>query len=69
MHILVPESILFNLSRRKLHGNFEATALRVDISGFTGLTESLMQHGRAGAEALARKVMEESLALWKKLQS
>ncbi len=33
-------------------GQFKAVSLFIDISGFTALTEALMQHRKAGAEAL-----------------
>lgn len=33
-------------------GRFRAARLFVDLSGFTAMTEALMQHGTNGAEAL-----------------
>lgn len=37
----------------QLNGRFQAATLFVDISGFTAVTEKLMQHGKVGAEMLA----------------
>lgn len=36
-----------------ISGDFESLGLFVDISGFTSMTEKLMQHGKEGAEILA----------------
>ncbi len=36
----------------KERGRFRAAGLFIDLSGFTAMTESLMQHGTNGAEAL-----------------
>ena len=53
MHHLVPHFILQNLAQEKHSGSFPAIGLFVDISGFTSLTEMLMQYGQHGAEVLA----------------
>ena len=53
MHNLVPHFILENLAKGNLYGEFSAAGLFVDISGFTNITEALMQHGPHGAEVLA----------------
>ncbi|HLF88267.1 MAG TPA: tetratricopeptide repeat protein [Anaerolineales bacterium] len=50
---LVPRFILDKLAENELHGNFDAASLFVDISGFTALTETLLERGAAGAEVLA----------------
>ncbi len=53
MHQLVPEFILRKLGQEELEGEFQATALFIDITGFSTMTETLMQHGQHGAEVLA----------------
>lgn len=53
MHNLVPQFILEQLKKRTLSGAFTAVGLFVDISGFTQLMETLMQHGQHGAEVMA----------------
>jgi class 3 adenylate cyclase len=53
MHQLVPEFILRKLSLGELGGEFQAAALFVDITGFSTMTETLMQHGQHGSEVLA----------------
>jgi class 3 adenylate cyclase/tetratricopeptide (TPR) repeat protein len=45
----IPDSI----ESPKQRGSFKATTLFLDISGFTPLTETLMQHGTEGAEILS----------------
>ena len=52
-HRLIPTFILQKLATGEHHGRFQATTLFVDISGFTAVTEALMQHGKVGAERLA----------------
>lgn len=51
---LIPDTILENLRRGQLNGGFHAAAMSVDISGFTALAETLVQHGQAGAELLTQ---------------
>jgi class 3 adenylate cyclase/tetratricopeptide (TPR) repeat protein len=51
---LVPEFILQKDALDQTSGTFEAATLVVDIAGFSSLTSKLMQHGREGAETLAR---------------
>lgn len=53
MHHLVPHFILEKLEQEQFQGSFACAALFVDISGFTRLTEALMEHGQYGAEVLA----------------
>ncbi|HEX6383845.1 MAG TPA: adenylate/guanylate cyclase domain-containing protein, partial [Anaerolineae bacterium] len=53
MHNLVPHFILENFARGNLQGEFPAAGLFLDITGFTNLTETLLQHGQHGAEVLA----------------
>ncbi|MFQ5420627.1 MAG: AAA family ATPase, partial [Anaerolineae bacterium] len=52
-HVLTPRFILRQYAAGKRHGRLQAATLFVDISGFTVVTEALMQHGKAGAETLA----------------
>ncbi|OQY27833.1 MAG: hypothetical protein B6244_09265 [Candidatus Cloacimonetes bacterium 4572_55] len=53
MKNLIPRFIHDNYKAGNFSGNFEAVSLFVDISGFTKMTETLMRHGKEGAEALA----------------
>ncbi len=53
MHNLVPQFILEQLAQKKQQGTFTAVGLFVDVSGFTQLMETLMQHGQHGAEVMA----------------
>ncbi|TAN42955.1 MAG: adenylate/guanylate cyclase domain-containing protein [Nitrospirae bacterium] len=53
MKNLVPRFILQRYAQGEYHGRFSAVGLFVDLSGFTKTTETLMQHGKYGAEALA----------------
>ncbi|MCC6552130.1 MAG: AAA family ATPase [Polyangiaceae bacterium] len=53
MNPLVPGFILREDAAGRTAGSFAAAALFIDIPGFTQLTETLLEHGRAGAEALA----------------
>lgn len=54
MSALVPDFILRMDAEGRGSGSFAAAGLFVDIPGFTQLTETLMEHGRAGAEELVR---------------
>jgi class 3 adenylate cyclase/tetratricopeptide (TPR) repeat protein len=56
--ILVPHFILENLANHQFSGQFAAASLFVDISGFTALTETLLEEGAGGAETLANTVQE-----------
>lgn len=61
MHNLVPEFIQDNYARDKFSGAFPAAGLFLDITGFTTITDALMEHGPHGAEVLAslmRRVLE-----------
>jgi class 3 adenylate cyclase/tetratricopeptide (TPR) repeat protein len=53
MHILVPQFIINKYSAGELSGEFQAVGMFVDISGFTAMTDGLMDHGQHGAEVLA----------------
>jgi predicted ATPase/class 3 adenylate cyclase len=53
MHHLVPPYILEQWQSGNSSGSFSCAALFVDISGFTSVTETLMEHGQYGAEILA----------------
>jgi class 3 adenylate cyclase/tetratricopeptide (TPR) repeat protein len=53
MRNLVPAFILEQMGAGRPAGECIGAALFVDLSGFTRMTEVLMQHGQLGAEALA----------------
>ncbi|MFQ5448800.1 MAG: adenylate/guanylate cyclase domain-containing protein, partial [Saprospiraceae bacterium] len=53
MKNLIPHFIQQRLLEEKKHGSFEAYTMFVDMSGFTRLTEALLQLGRVGAERLS----------------
>lgn len=53
MHNLVPQFIQDNFARNRFRGEFSAVGLFVDMSGFSAMTDALMQHGPYGAELLA----------------
>ncbi|HEX9595453.1 MAG TPA: AAA family ATPase, partial [Anaerolineales bacterium] len=53
MFALVPEFIAEKARHGRNAGRLAASSLSVDISGFTHLTESLVRHGKGGAEVLA----------------
>ncbi|MBK8905833.1 MAG: tetratricopeptide repeat protein [Anaerolineaceae bacterium] len=53
MHNLVPQFILEQLAQENHRGSFAAVSLFIDISGFTQLMETQMQHGQHGAEVMA----------------
>ncbi len=52
MHNLIPHFIHDRFSLGERAGGFDAATLFIDVTGFTRLTETLMQHGKDGAEAL-----------------
>ncbi|GAB4578296.1 MAG: hypothetical protein Fur0022_10310 [Anaerolineales bacterium] len=54
--LLVPHFILERFANQSLRGEFSGACLFVDISGFTALTETLLQDGTDGAEELANTV-------------
>jgi class 3 adenylate cyclase/Tfp pilus assembly protein PilF len=49
----IPSFIYEQFQKNQKHGLFKATTLFIDISGFTPLTESLLKHGKTGAEILS----------------
>lgn len=53
MHRVVPELIIENYRQGRYSGEFPAVALFLDLSGFSTMTDTLMQHGQHGAEVLA----------------
>jgi class 3 adenylate cyclase/tetratricopeptide (TPR) repeat protein len=53
MHRVVPELIVENYRAGSYHGEFPAVGMFLDLSGFSTMTDVLMQHGQHGAEALA----------------
>jgi len=52
MHNLIPHFIHEHFSRGERAGGFAAATLFIDVTGFTRLTETLLQHGKDGAETL-----------------
>ena len=53
MHRVVPEIIVENYRAGKYSGEFPAVGMFLDLSGFSTMTDTLMQHGQHGAEVLA----------------
>lgn len=53
LYHLIPQFIYSQYEVGKTEGQFKAVTLFMDISGFTRMTQSFMQHGKAGAEELA----------------
>src|SRR5215208_4618129 len=53
MHRVVPELIIENYRAGRFSGEFAAVGMFLDLSGFSTMTDVLMQHGQHGAEVLA----------------
>ncbi len=53
MHNLVPRFLLDNYKLEQYNGQFPAVGLFVDITGFSQLTDDLLEYGQHGAEVLA----------------
>jgi len=53
----VPKHIRLNFNKNIFKGKFSGSALFVDISGFTELTESLLQYEDKGVEEISRIVL------------
>ena len=53
MHRVVPELIVENFRAGRYSGDFPAVGMFLDLSGFSTMTDALMQHGQHGAEVLA----------------
>ena len=53
MQPLIPPFVQQKLLAGRFHGEVEGFTLNVDLSGFTPLTETLMEQGLAGAEQLS----------------
>lgn len=53
MHRVVPELIIENCREGLYRGEFPAVGMFLDLSGFSTMTDALMQHGQHGAEVLA----------------
>lgn len=58
MHILVPQKIIREYREGNRNGEFQGIGLFVDISGFSKMTNDLMQQGQHGAEILAIMMRE-----------
>jgi predicted ATPase/class 3 adenylate cyclase len=52
MHRLIPTFILEKYRAGEFQGQFNAVGMFLDVSGFSNMTDSLMQHGAHGAEVL-----------------
>jgi len=66
MYILIPQFIHDQAAAGHTHGSLLASTLFLDISGFTAMTELLMQRGKEGAERMAaimNKVFEPVIEL------
>ncbi|HSH05193.1 MAG TPA: tetratricopeptide repeat protein [Anaerolineae bacterium] len=53
MHNLIPHFITQQYQLGHTHGQLHAATLFLDISGFTTMTQTLMTHGKEGAEIVA----------------
>ena len=53
MHRVVPELIIESYKAGRYSGEFPAIGMFLDLSGFSVMTDALMQHGQHGAEVLA----------------
>ncbi|HMB24702.1 MAG TPA: AAA family ATPase [Anaerolineales bacterium] len=53
MHRVVPELIIENYRAGRYSGEFPAVGMFLDLSGFSTMTDALMQYGQHGAEVLA----------------
>src|SRR5215212_153204 len=53
MHRVVPELIIEKYKAGQFRGEFPAVGMFLDLSGFSAMTDALMQHGQHGAEVLA----------------
>jgi len=53
MHRVVPELIVEKYRNGEFYGEFRAVGLFLDLTGFSSMTDALMQHGQNGAEVLA----------------
>lgn len=56
MHHLIPFFIYEQYRSGRLDGRLQAVTLFLDISGFSAMTQTLIQHGRDGAETLAQMI-------------
>jgi predicted ATPase/class 3 adenylate cyclase len=50
---LVPQFILEQFTQGRFYGRFPAATLFLDLSGFTDITNAVMQQGKEGGEAMA----------------
>ena len=53
MHRVVPELIVENYRAGRFSGEFPAVGMFLDLTGFSSMTDTLMQQGQHGAEILA----------------
>ncbi|MBD3277286.1 MAG: hypothetical protein GF388_03215, partial [Candidatus Aegiribacteria sp.] len=53
---LIPRFIHDKYRENSLQGDFECSALMIDITGFTGITDLLMERGKEGAEDVSELI-------------
>ena len=53
MHRVVPELIVENFRAGRYYGRLPAVGMFLDLTGFSTMTDTLMQQGQHGAEVLA----------------
>ena len=56
MNALIPGFIQEEIDRGRDQGEFSAVCMSLDLSGFTVMTEDLMEQGKGGAEELSRVI-------------
>ena len=56
MHNLIPHFIHEQYHNQAYHGELKAVTLFLDISGFTAMTQALMEHGKEGAEVMSDSI-------------
>ena len=61
MHRVVPELIVESYREGRYSGDFQAVGLFLDLSGFSTMTDVLMQYGQHGAEVLAGLMGSDSV--------
>ena len=54
MKVLIPDLIVQKYQKGETNGKFSGTAIFLDISGFTPMTEKLMRQGKVGVEVLSK---------------
>lgn len=52
-HRLAPDFIIEKLEQQETNGRFPGSAMFLDVSGFSSIMDTLMQHGQHGSEIMA----------------